>query len=574
MKDFKELIKIADVYGTETRQLQEEKDKALDENWFTDSVNAIKNALGISDDEAKKLIDKKKVDAAEKTGGSDVGGDGMTDVERQAGAGQAPQAAPRAGAVGDDGMTDVERQAGAGAKPSTAQQAANTYAGGDAQGGEFGGAKPSTAQQAANTYAGGDAQGGEFGNTPTAKTTAQAAADEFAGGDTTNGEFGANPNDPMSAANQAKDRAAPADPNDPMSAANQAKDRVSPNDPMSAANQAKDRQAPADPNDPMSAANQAKDRVSPNDPMSAANQAKDRQAPAAKAAQAPDGSASSGIDGPADAAANAPINVTAPKPARLDIKTPNLMKAYNAGGKKAMPNIKTMQLALSKAGHDPKGNDGKYGPGTFAAVKSFQQANGLKADGQAGPSTMKKLQLVSQTVTEASMNISMNGTDAGEVAELVDILKNAGVNEPEAMAIKSMPTMSLSGPNSPLSKGPIDKGPFDGGPMDDNPRSMMDKPSSGPFDGGPMDDKPGSAKPCDVCGGMHEEYDAIVAEWDNSPDPEYKDSDYMINDLAGGINRPKKSFAPVNGGDNPMKLSVKETLQKALKETKQSKKWK
>ena len=530
MKDFKELIKIADVYGTETRQLQEEKDKALDENWFTDSVNAIKNALGISDDEAKKLIDKKKVDAAEKTGGSDVGGDGMTDVERQAGAGQAPQAAPRAGAVGDDGMTDVERQAGAGAKPSTAQQAANTYAGGDVQ-------------------------GGEFGNTPTAKTTAQAAADEFAGGDTTNGEFGANPNDPMSAANQAKDRRAPADPNDPMSAANQAKDRVSPNDPMSAANQAKDRQAPL---------------------------------------QDPTGGVG-GADAAAKAANDAPISVTAPKaaqpakPARLDIKTPNLMKAYNAGGKKAMPNIKTMQLALSKAGHDPKGNDGKYGPGTFAAVKSFQQANGLTADGQAGPSTMKKLQLVSQTVKEASMNISMNGTDSKEVADLVDILKNAGVEKPEELAMKNMPTMSLSGPNSPLNKGPIGIDSFDGGPMDDTPRSSMGKPSSGPFDGGPMDDTPRSSmgmdkpaamgkdkdsKPCGVCGGMHEEYDAIVAEWDNSPDPAYSDVDYMINDLAGGINRPKKSFAPVNGGDNPMKLSVKETLQKALKETKQSKKWK
>jgi hypothetical protein len=265
------------------------------------------------------------------------------------------------------------------------------------------------------------------------------------------------------------------------------------------------------------------------------------------------------------------------------------MKAYNAGGKKAMPSIKTMQLALSKAGHDPKGNDGKYGPGTFAAVKSFQQANGLTADGQAGPSTMKKLQLVSQTVKEASMNISMNGTDSKEVADLVDILKNAGVEKPEELAMKNMPTMSLSGPNSPLNKGPIGIDSFDGGPMDDTPRSSMDRPSSGPFDGGPMDDTPRSSmgmdkpaamgkdkdsKPCGVCGGMHEEYDAIVAEWDNSPDPAYSDVDYMINDLAGGINRPKKSFAPVNGGDNPMKLSVKETLQKALKEAKQSKKWK
>jgi hypothetical protein len=293
----------------------------------------------------------------------------------------------------------------------------------------------------------------------------------------------------------------------------------------------------------------------------------------------------------------------------------NLMKDYNAGGKKPMPAIKDLQTKLAAAGHDPNGIDGKYGPGTFKAVKEFQVARGLKADGQAGPETIKALSspapaaaaapvapapvaaattgpdgnptsvpaapptpAAPKTIaTEASMNISMNGTDAGEVADLVDILKNAGVDAPEELAMRNMPTMSLSGPGSPLNKGPIGLGAFDGGPMDDKPRSMMDKPSSGPFDGGPMDDKPGSAsggKSCDVCGGMHEEYDAIVAEWDNSPDPEYKDSDYMINDLAGGINRPKKSFAPVNGGDNPMKLSVKETLQKALNETKKSKKWK
>ena len=324
----------------------------------------------------------------------------------------------------------------------------------------------------------------------------------------------------------------------------------------------------------------------------------------ARIAQDPTG----GVGG-ADAAAKAAADAKPKAPA----VSANLMKDYNAGGKKPMPAIKDLQTKLAAAGHDPNGIDGKYGPGTFKAVKEFQVARGLKADGQAGPETIKALSspapaaaaapvapapvaaatpdgnptsvpaapptpAAPKTIaTEASMNISMNGTDAGEVADLVDILKNAGVDAPEELAMRNMPTMSLSGPDSPLNKGPIGLGAFDGGPMDDKPRSMMDKPSSGPFDGGPMDDKPGSAsggKSCDVCGGMHEEYDAIVAEWDNSPDPEYKDSDYMINDLAGGINRPKKSFAPVNGGDNPMKLSVKETLQKALNETKKSKKWK
>ncbi len=73
---------------------------------------------------------------------------------------------------------------------------------------------------------------------------------------------------------------------------------------------------------------------------------------------------------------------------KLDTTTASLMKAYNDGGKKAMPAIRNLQTALSRLGHDPNGLDGKYGQGTFAAVQAFQKANGLSVDGQAGPSTM------------------------------------------------------------------------------------------------------------------------------------------------------------------------------------------
>jgi hypothetical protein len=38
----------------------------------------------------------------------------------------------------------------------------------------------------------------------------------------------------------------------------------------------------------------------------------------------------------------------------------------------------------------------------------------------------------------------------------------------------------------------------------------------------------------------------------NEPDEDYKSVDYMNNQLAGGMNRPKKTFPKVAGGDNPM----------------------
>ena len=54
-------------------------------------------------------------------------------------------------------------------------------------------------------------------------------------------------------------------------------------------------------------------------------------------------------------------------------------------------------------------------------------------------------QMAAEAVNEASMNISMSGTDAREVSELVGILKNAGMEEPRMMAIKALSSFLLKG---------------------------------------------------------------------------------------------------------------------------------
>jgi hypothetical protein len=60
-----------------------------------------------------------------------------------------------------------------------------------------------------------------------------------------------------------------------------------------------------------------------------------------------------------------------------------------------------------------------------------------------------------------------------------------------------------------------------------------------------------------------------IEEWSNEPEEEYKDHNYMLDDLAGGINKPKRMYKPAAKGDNPMAVeSIKDRLYRALSEKK------
>ena len=268
------------------------------------------------------------------------------------------------------------------------------------------------------------------------------------------------------------------------------------------------------------------------------------------------------------------------------------MKAYNDGGKQAMPTIRNMQTALSRLGFDPNGIDGKYGNGTFKAVQAFQKANGLTVDGQAGPNTMKSMKAIldknfeknkvtpsdtakaaannpaptTQTASKdnnmkkaieesASMNVSMTADNASEVADLMKLLKNAGMDDAKPVGDIMAPPMS------PMSMEP----PMPSDNMSDFVK-MVDR--------GEKQDLPGDSS-CSVCGDSHEEdscseeYDAIVDEWDNSPEEEYKDISAVIPD-GNDLHKSKSSHRAAAGGDNAMAVeaSIKEQLWAALNEKK------
>ena len=58
---------------------------------------------------------------------------------------------------------------------------------------------------------------------------------------------------------------------------------------------------------------------------------------------------------------------------------------------KSRPNIRHIQTALQNAGYDPGTIDGRMGKQTREAIKAFQGANNLPADGKVGKQTWRLL---------------------------------------------------------------------------------------------------------------------------------------------------------------------------------------
>ena len=69
---------------------------------------------------------------------------------------------------------------------------------------------------------------------------------------------------------------------------------------------------------------------------------------------------------------------------------------------KGQLNVKLVQTALREAGFDPGAIDGKMGTKTKNAIKAFQRASGLTADGKIGYKTLAKLSEFLSAQQEAS----------------------------------------------------------------------------------------------------------------------------------------------------------------------------
>lgn len=81
--------------------------------------------------------------------------------------------------------------------------------------------------------------------------------------------------------------------------------------------------------------------------------------------------------------------------------------------------VKQIQTRLKSWGYYKGTVDGVYGSKTQAAVKSFQRANGLTADGVAGPKTLAAIGLPTGSSSNSSGGGSASSSDLNLLARLV-----------------------------------------------------------------------------------------------------------------------------------------------------------
>jgi|HubBroStandDraft_1064217.scaffolds.fasta_scaffold562199_2 peptidoglycan hydrolase-like protein with peptidoglycan-binding domain len=86
-----------------------------------------------------------------------------------------------------------------------------------------------------------------------------------------------------------------------------------------------------------------------------------------------------------------PANNQAPAAAASPSDTSNNMSSNGSSGM-SQQDVKALQQALKGQGENVK-SDGVWGPGTQAALKHYQEQNGLPATGQLDQATRSKLNL-------------------------------------------------------------------------------------------------------------------------------------------------------------------------------------
>lgn len=183
-----------------------------------------------------------------------------------------------------------------------------------------------------------------------------------------------------------------------------------------------------------------------------------------------------------------------------------------------------------------------------------------------------------------SMSVNLNAQGMDNIEDLLKLITKVNPDASKDAGLPALTGMpSLTPPGVSIgSLGNLDAGPLKMLPDLDSDKGDM------PGDDGPGDDMPGD-KPAgidiDVGGndaggdnitkpegdldndGDHDMDDHDMEKddedkeeaYENEPDTSVQSVDYMNNQLAGGMNRPKDTFPKVAGGDNPMQRQRNES---------------
>ena len=168
-----------------------------------------------------------------------------------------------------------------------------------------------------------------------------------------------------------------------------------------------------------------------------------------------------------------------------------------------------------------------------------------------------------------TVNVSMNASGKEHVADLLNMMKNAGLGGAEPVGAKMLsPRMDMERLSAMMDE-PGDEDTDEAySAGDENAEGVVSNCCSAPV----QDERNGSGR-CSACGeGCEAVAEEAVEEGDyaNEPDAQYGDMSDAIPD-GNDLNRKKKSYAATQDGDNPMAVeNIKAALYAALTEKKKT----
>jgi len=171
-----------------------------------------------------------------------------------------------------------------------------------------------------------------------------------------------------------------------------------------------------------------------------------------------------------------------------------------------------------------------------------------------------------------SINVNLNAKGKENVEDLMGLIRAAtGADAPKAPMPMPMPEPKMGPPSAgdEMIKLKAIMAPED----EDMGEGRYDGPNSSCCDA-PIKNYENGMGICSDCGehaSPHEDEEDVDEDcYANEPEEEYKDTQYMTRDLAGGLNKEKNAHPKAADGDNPMALEAK--LRAELKSMYESKK--